>query len=114
MGLVIRLGRGSRDRTGVDDGRKAEGRRRKTEGREPGRRAGMTEDTWGAPAAWLVAHEQLLPTAGDALDVACGTGRHALWLAARDLRVRAMDRDERTLMALRETARAGCLPIDIE
>ena len=74
----------------------------------------MTEDAWGAPAAWLVAHEQLLPTTGDALDAACGRGRHALWLAARDLRVRAIDRDERVLLTLRETARAGCLQIDIE
>jgi len=74
----------------------------------------MTDDVRGTPAAWLVAHEQLLPPTGDALDVACGSGRHALWLAARDLHVRAIDRDDRVLMALRETARARRLPLDVE
>jgi len=34
-----------------------------------------------APAAWLVGHRALLPPSGRALDVACGRGRHALWLA---------------------------------
>jgi tellurite methyltransferase len=42
---------------------------------------------------WLVENERLLPRAGDALDVACGRGRHAFWLAERGLRSYAIDRD---------------------
>ncbi len=52
------------------------------------------------PAAWLVDNEGLLPRAGRALDVACGAGRHALWLAARGLAVTALDRDPARIAAL--------------
>ena len=34
-----------------------------------------------------------LLTPGDALDIACGGGRHAIWLAERGWRVVAVDRD---------------------
>ena len=54
--------------------------------------------------AWLVEHAALLPTAGDALDVACGRGRHALWVASRGLRVRAVDRDAAAIAELRQEA----------
>lgn len=46
-----------------------------------------------APADWLERHASFLPPGGDALDVACGRGRNALWLAARGLSVLAVDRD---------------------
>jgi SAM-dependent methyltransferase len=55
--------------------------------------------------AWLVEHAALLPTAGDALDVACGRGRHALWIASRGLRVRAVDRDADAIAELQDEAR---------
>ena len=42
-----------------------------------------------APTDWLTAHAALLPASGDALDIACGRGRHALWLADQGLRVTA-------------------------
>jgi SAM-dependent methyltransferase len=62
----------------------------------------------GAPAAWLTEHAELLPRRGTALDVACGRGRHALWLAARGLAVTGIDRDETSLRALvAEAARRG-------
>jgi tellurite methyltransferase len=50
-----------------------------------------------APSAWLVDHERLLPRSGDALDVGCGHGRNAVWLAALGLRTRAIDRDEQAV-----------------
>jgi len=53
-----------------------------------------------SPAAWLTGHADLLPRRGRALDVACGRGRHALWLAARGLDVVAIDRDGEALAAL--------------
>ncbi len=37
------------------------------------------------PSPWLVECAPHLPTRGHGLDVACGSGRHAAWLAARGL-----------------------------
>jgi SAM-dependent methyltransferase len=56
----------------------------------------------------LTNQRHLLPTAGAALDVACGRGRHALWLAALGFRVVAIDRDDAALQDLvAETRRRG-------
>lgn len=44
----------------------------------------------GPPEPWLVANSAQLP-AGPLLDVACGDGRNALWLAARGFAVTAID-----------------------
>ncbi len=43
------------------------------------------------PSSFLTANEALLPTSGRAVDVAGGTGRHALWLARRGLDVTLVD-----------------------
>ena len=56
------------------------------------------------PARWLVEHAHLLPAAGDALDVACGRGRHALWLARRGYATLALDRDLTAVQAVRDHA----------
>ncbi|HEY3177030.1 MAG TPA: rhodanese-like domain-containing protein [Candidatus Polarisedimenticolia bacterium] len=57
------------------------------------------------PSSWLVENADLLPRGGRALDVACGRGRHALLLAAAaGLSVRALDRDEAKIAALRDDA----------
>jgi len=40
-----------------------------------------------------------------ALDIACGRGRHTLWLAERGLTVRALDRNPDAIEALRSEAR---------
>jgi tellurite methyltransferase len=45
----------------------------------------------GLPDGFLLACADRLPTAGKALDVAGGAGRHALWLAARGLDVTIAD-----------------------
>lgn len=66
------------------------------------------------PTRWLVDHHYLLPQSGDALDVASGRGRNALWLARRGLRTLAVDRDEDALAFVRgEAARRG-LPLRTE
>ena len=49
-------------------------------------------------------HRDLLPATGSALDVACGRGRHALWLAAEGLTTLAVDRDPGAIGGLRADA----------
>ena len=64
------------------------------------------------PSSWLVAHAHLLPPSGRALDVACGNGRHAIWLAERGLRTYAIDRDRDAVRALNDEAARRRLPLD--
>jgi SAM-dependent methyltransferase len=54
--------------------------------------------TFAAPSDWVVRWAALLPPAATVLDVACGHGRHARWLASAGHRVTAIDRDA-TLLA---------------
>lgn len=46
-----------------------------------------------APSAWVVRWADRIPAGGRVLDVACGSGRHARFLAARGHPVEAVDRD---------------------
>lgn len=62
-------------------------------------------------AAWLRDHEDLLPACGHALDVACGRGRHALWLAERGLSVLALDRDAAAISLVRNSAARRALRV---
>lgn len=64
-----------------------------------------------APAAWLVTNRALLPASGRALDVACGRGRNALWLARQGFATTAVDRDPAAVAALDARARADGLPL---
>jgi tellurite methyltransferase len=68
----------------------------------------------GEPSAWLTANANLLPPGGRALDVACGRGRHALFLAARGLAVRAIDRSEEAIGHLRQSAARLGLSVDAQ
>ncbi|MCI3953703.1 MAG: putative SAM-dependent methyltransferase [Burkholderiales bacterium] len=45
------------------------------------------------PSAWVCRWAEHIPSGGRVLDLACGNGRHARWLAARGHRVEAVDRD---------------------
>jgi len=53
---------------------------------------------WAAPD-WLTAHADLLPppAAGPVLDLGCGSGRAAVWLAERGYAVTGMDREVEAL-----------------
>ena len=56
------------------------------------------------PSAWLVDNAGLLKRGGRVLDVACGSGRQALWLAAAGFEVTAIDRDAEKIGRLKDTA----------
>ena len=70
--------------------------------------------TLPAAARWLTMHRDLLPATGSALDVACGRGRHALWLAAEGLTTLAVDRDPGAIGGLRADAARRGLPVTAE
>lgn len=53
-----------------------------------------------APSPWIVRHAGLVAPAARVLDLAAGSGRHALVFAARGARVVAIDRDAAALAAI--------------
>lgn len=57
-----------------------------------------------APSDWLQRWAHLLPAGARVLDLACGSGRHVQWLAARGCRVTAVDRDVQALAPLSAVA----------
>jgi SAM-dependent methyltransferase len=58
-----------------------------------------------------VDHRHLLPRSGDALDVACGRGRNAIWLATQGFTVHAVDRDAAAVAAVNSGANRLGLPV---
>jgi SAM-dependent methyltransferase len=71
-------------------------------------------DDSGTPSAWLVRWASLIPARGPVLDVACGSGRNARWLAARGHRVEAVDRNAEALAVLADVPGVSTLCADIE
>ena len=53
------------------------------------------------PSPWVQRFAALIRPAGKVLDLACGSGRHARWLAERGFEVEAVDRDAAALQGLR-------------
>jgi len=70
------------------------------------RAAALRDD---APDPLLVQVAEMAPP-GDALDLACGTGRHAIYLASLGWRVTAVDSSAVAIGLVRE--RAGGLPVE--
>ena len=64
------------------------------------------------PSSWVTRWAHLFQPGATALDLACGSGRHTRWLAARGLAVTALDRDAAAVEPLRELAEV--LVADIE
>lgn len=73
--------------------------------RGPREHGPASADRLAGPSSWLVQNADLLPRRGKALDVACGSGRHALLLSAAGLSVRAVDRDADAIGELKAAAR---------
>jgi SAM-dependent methyltransferase len=65
-------------------------------------------------AAWLVENVHYLAPTARVLDVACGKGRNAKFVAATGRPVHAIDRDAQALSELLEWARARKLPLTTE
>jgi rhodanese-related sulfurtransferase len=64
------------------------------------------------PSPWLLSNVTLAPRGARTLDVACGRGRHALFLAGAGFPVRAVDRDAGHVARLGALARRLRLPLD--
>jgi len=63
------------------------------------------------PSPWLGDHLHLLSPGGRVLDVACGRGRHALFLARLGFRVHAIDRAPDAIAFVRDCAGRDALPL---
>jgi SAM-dependent methyltransferase len=57
-----------------------------------------------APPSFLAPHADLIPTSGTALDIACGRGLGAVWLAGRGLHVWGFDVSEVAIAHARDLA----------
>lgn len=66
------------------------------------------------PSAWVRRWAPLIPAGGQVLDVACGLGRHAVYLAGMGLRVTAVDADLTLSAAVRDTPGVSWLEHDLE
>ena len=67
-----------------------------------------------APSAWVVRGSGLVPAGGRVLDIACGSGRHARFFAARGHPVEAVDRDPAKLASLAGIPRISVQSADLE
>ncbi len=67
-----------------------------------------------APSPWITRFAHLVRARARVLDVACGYGRHALYFAARDARVLAIDRDGTALATLSGMAGIETREVDLE
>jgi len=66
------------------------------------------------PSSWLVLNADLLPPGARTLDLACGSGRHALLLAVAGFPVLAVDRDREKIESLYEMAGRLAIPLQAE
>jgi SAM-dependent methyltransferase len=67
-----------------------------------------------APSPWVVRWATLIRSGGEVLDVACGHGRHARYLAERGCRVTAVDRDPAALAGLAQVPGVRTVQADLE
>ena len=66
------------------------------------------------PVSLLTEYAHLLPSSGAALDLACGKGRNAIFLAQRGLEVTGIDRSEVALAEAREAAEEAGVQVKIK
>jgi len=68
----------------------------------------------GTPSDWVVKHTPLIRNGGQVLDLACGYGRHAIWLAAQGYQVDAVDCNAQALAGMHGIANINVMVADIE
>ncbi len=68
----------------------------------------------GAPSAWVGRCAHAIPAGARVLDLACGRGRHARYLASLGYHVIAADRDEAALEVLSEEPGIVTCHLDLE
>lgn len=66
------------------------------------------------PSPWVARFAPLIPAGGKVLDLACGKGRHARFLAAAGYAVEAVDRDGDALATLADVAGVTTRQADLE
>lgn len=66
------------------------------------------------PSQWVVAHAPLIRKGGRVLDLACGSGRHVIWLADQGYTVDAVDRDATALAGLQGRPQIHAHMADLE
>ena len=66
------------------------------------------------PSSWVTRFAPLIASGGAILDYACGSGRHARWLAQRGFRVEAVDRDGIALQLLQGLPKVSTREADLE
>lgn len=66
------------------------------------------------PSPWVRRFASLVPAGGEVLDLACGSGRHARYLAGSGYRVEAVDRDETRLSQLAGVSGVTARRADLE
>lgn len=66
------------------------------------------------PSLWITRHAPLIAAGGDVLDLACGSGRNARWLAMQGFQVTALDRDMTALETIRHLPGISTLAADLE
>jgi SAM-dependent methyltransferase len=66
------------------------------------------------PSPWVVRWAALVRPGSEVLDLACGTGRHARFLAARGCSVLAVDRDQEAIATLATVAGVFTRTADLE
>lgn len=71
-------------------------------------------DSPAAPSEWVRRFAALIVPGAAVLDYACGSGRHARWLAACGARVTAVDRNPTALDTLRDVAGVSARRLELE
>jgi SAM-dependent methyltransferase len=66
------------------------------------------------PSPWVVRHAGHFPKAGEILDLACGSGRHARYLAGLGHMLAAVDRDADAISGLQGIAGIRAVQLDLE
>jgi len=66
------------------------------------------------PSPWIVKYAPLIPKAGRVLDLACGNGRHAIWLVKQGYQVDAIDRDAQVVSSMEGMDNINVFVADLE